>query len=88
MCLSAIARKLDGYSGADITSVCRDASMMAMRRRVAGLKPEEIRALPKEELDLPVTQKDFDEALKKCNKSVSQDDLEKYEKWMAEFGSS
>ncbi|CAL8067952.1 unnamed protein product [Orchesella dallaii] len=88
VCLSVIARKLDGYSGADITSVCRDASMMSMRRRVLGLKPEEIRALPKEELDLPVTQKDFDEALKKCNKSVSQDDLEKYEKWMAEFGSS
>ncbi|ODM91534.1 Katanin p60 ATPase-containing subunit A-like 1, partial [Orchesella cincta] len=86
--LSIIARKLDGYSGADITGVCRDASMMSMRRRVLGLKPEEIRALPKEELDLPVTQKDFDEALKKCNKSVSQDDLEKYEKWMAEFGSS
>jgi len=86
--LKDIASKLDGYSGADITSVCRDASMMAMRRRVAGLKPEEIRALPKEELDLPVTKKDFLEALKKCNKSVSQDDLEKYEKWMAEFGSS
>ncbi|OXA50303.1 katanin p60 ATPase-containing subunit A-like 1 [Folsomia candida] len=86
--LRTIARKLDGYSGADITNVCRDASMMAMRRRVAGLKPEEIRTLPKEELDLPVTQQDFDEALKKTNKSVSQDDLEKYEKWMAEFGSS
>jgi len=68
--------------------VHRDASMMAMRRRVAGLKPEEIRNLPKEELDLPVTQQDFDEALKKCNKSVSQDDLKKYEEWMAEFGSS
>lgn len=62
--------------------------MMSMRRRVAGLKPEEIRSLPKEELDLPVTRRDFVEAVKKCNKSVCQDDLEKYEKWMTEFGSS
>jgi len=61
--------------------------MMSMRRKVAGLKPDEIRSLPKEELDLPVSQRDFDEAIKKCNKSVSQEDLEKYEKWMAEFGS-
>ena len=53
--LKTIARKLDGYSGADITNVCRDASMMSMRKKIAGLKPSEIRNLGKEELDLPVT---------------------------------
>jgi SpoVK/Ycf46/Vps4 family AAA+-type ATPase len=42
-------------SGADITNVCRDASMMSMRRKIAGLKPSEIRNLGREELDLPVT---------------------------------
>ncbi|XP_013098880.1 katanin p60 ATPase-containing subunit A-like 1 [Stomoxys calcitrans] len=86
--LSTIAQKLDGYSGADITNVCRDASMMSMRRRIAGLTPEEIRQLAKEEVDLPVSEQDFMEALSRCNKSVSQADLDKYEKWMAEFGSS
>ena len=40
-----IAKKLTGYSGADITNVCRDASMMSMRRKIAGLKPSEIRNL-------------------------------------------
>ncbi|XP_011312607.1 katanin p60 ATPase-containing subunit A-like 1 [Fopius arisanus] len=83
-----IARRLEGYSGADITNVCRDASMMSMRRKIAGLRPDQIRQLPKEELDLPVSSKDFHEAIEKCNKSVSQEDLEKYEKWMSEFGSS
>ncbi|CAG0914517.1 unnamed protein product [Notodromas monacha] len=86
--LKKIAKRLKGYSGADITNVCRDASMMAMRKKIAGMKPDEIRALPKEELDLPVTMADFDEAIRKCNKSVSEDDLDKYEKWMREFGAT
>lgn len=86
--LRAIAKKLDGYSGADITNVCRDASMMSMRRKIAGLKPEQIKQLAKEELDLPVTKQDFMEALAKCNKSVSKGDIQKYLSWMAEFGSS
>ncbi|XP_014612395.1 PREDICTED: katanin p60 ATPase-containing subunit A-like 1 [Polistes canadensis] len=86
--LADIAKKLEGYSGADITNVCRDASMMSMRKKIAGLKPDQIRQLPKEELDLPVSATDFDEAVERCNKSVSQEDLEKYERWMSEFGSS
>ena len=77
-----------GYSGADITNVCRDASMMSMRRKIAGLRPSEIRNLDRDELDLPVTKQDFLEAISKCNKSVSKEDLDKYEKWMEEFGSS
>jgi katanin p60 ATPase-containing subunit A1 len=86
--LTFIASRLGGYSGADITNVCRDASMMSMRRKIAGLKPSEIRNLDREELDLPVTKQDFVEAISKCNKSVSKEDLDKYEKWMEEFGSS
>ncbi|KAL7848221.1 hypothetical protein AOLI_G00229390 [Acnodon oligacanthus] len=85
--LAVIAEKIEGYSGADITNVCRDASMMAMRRRIQGLSPEEIRALSKDELQMPVTMEDFELALKKISKSVSAADLEKYEAWMNEFGS-
>ncbi|KAK7882385.1 hypothetical protein WMY93_028559 [Mugilogobius chulae] len=85
--LDLIAEKIAGYSGADITNVCRDASMMAMRRRIQGLSPEEIRALSKDELQMPVTMEDFTLTLKKISKSVSAADLEKYEAWMTEFGS-
>ena len=86
--LVQIATSLDGYSGSDITNVCRDACMMAMRRRIAGLTPDEIKNLSKEELDLPVTMKDFSDAIKRVNKSVSAEKLKKYEKWMRDFGSS
>eukprot|EP00117_Sycon_ciliatum_P024889 scpid69122/ scgid20778/ Katanin p60 ATPase-containing subunit A-like 1; p60 katanin-like 1 len=86
--LRAIAEQLTGYSGSDITSVCRDASMMSMRRRIEGLTPEDIKKLSKDELEMPVTKSDFDLAIKKVNKTVSQQDIEKYTKWMTEFGST
>ena len=65
----------------------RDAAMMAMRRVIEGKRPDEIKNLAKEELNLPTTMEDFLTALKKVSKSVSAVDLEKYEKWMTEFGS-
>lgn len=61
--------------------------MMAMRRRIQGLRPEEIRHIPKEELNQPSTDADFLLALQKVSKSVGKDDLVKYMAWMEEFGS-
>jgi katanin p60 ATPase-containing subunit A1 len=86
--LERIAYQLKGYSGADITNVCRDAAMMSLRKKIIGLKPEQIKLLAKDEIDLPVTLTDFNDAIGKCNKSVSKQDLIRYEKWMDEFGSS
>jgi len=42
----------------------------------------------KSEIDVPLTMDDFLTALKNVHKSVSNNDLIRYEKWMAEFGSS
>ena len=96
--LDKVAELTAGYSGADITSVCRDASMMSMRRLMED--PEmrrlihekglaELRQMNdlKEKLELPTTMADFETALQRCSKSVSSDDLAKYEKWMEEYGS-
>ena len=68
--------------------MCRDASMMGMRRKIDGLSIEEIQALPKDELNLPAKMIDFLEVLKKVSPSVSKADLVKYEQWMNEFGST
>lgn len=35
---------------------------------------------------MPLEQKDFDEAMKNVNKSVTNEYLKEYEKWMNEFG--
>lgn len=40
-----------------------------------------------DELNMPATMDDFRLAIKKVSKSVSNDDLKKYEAWMTEFGS-
>jgi katanin p60 ATPase-containing subunit A1 len=82
-----LAGMIEGYSGADITNICRDASMMSMRRRIRGLTPEEIRSIPKQELELPCTRNDFIEAIQKIQSSVSKDDIKKYLDWMKEYGS-
>ncbi|XP_069091381.1 katanin p60 ATPase-containing subunit A1 [Pleurodeles waltl] len=85
--LEFIAENMQGYSGADITNVCRDASLMAMRRRIEGLTPEEIRNLSRDDMRMPTTMDDFEVALRKVSKSVSALDIEKYERWIDEFGS-
>uniref|UniRef100_A0A4W5MY37 Katanin p60 (ATPase containing) subunit A 1 n=1 Tax=Hucho hucho TaxID=62062 RepID=A0A4W5MY37_9TELE len=85
--MAKIAEQMEGYSGADITNVCRDASLMAMRRRNEGLTPEEIRNISRDEMHMPTTMEDFESSLKKVSKSVSASDLEKYEKWIEEFDS-
>ena len=86
----------DGYSGADVANVCRDAAMMSVRRimeaaRKQGLRKEEMQLMLKEQktqLHTAVSQQDFEDALAKVNASVSDADLRRYSEWMAEYGSA
>ncbi len=41
-----------------------------------------------EEINLPVTKRDFDDALSKISSSVSKADIEKHDSWLKEFGSA
>lgn len=84
-----VARRTKGYSGDDLTNVCRDASMNGMRRKIAGKTREEIKNMAKEEIAKdPVAMCDFVEALTKVQPSVSAADIERHEKWFQEFGSA
>jgi len=94
--LDELAAKSAGYSGADVANVCRDASMMSVRRimekaRKEGLGRNEMQAmLRKEQTNLAsaVSREDFLLALSKVSRSVSDQDLLRYADWMAEFGSA
>ncbi|KAH7547337.1 hypothetical protein FEM48_Zijuj01G0299000 [Ziziphus jujuba var. spinosa] len=84
-----VARRTEGYSGDDLTNVCRDASLNGMRRKIAGKTRDEIKNMSKDEISKdPVAMCDFEEALVKVQRSVSAADIEKHEKWFAEFGSA
>lgn len=86
--LEQIALQLDGYSGADITNVCRDAALMGFRNKINGLSFEQIQNMSKDEFNMPVKMNDFLEVLKRVSSSVSKEHLENYENWMKEFGSA
>ncbi|XP_055852014.1 katanin p60 ATPase-containing subunit A-like 1 isoform X2 [Episyrphus balteatus] len=82
-----IGDQLEGYSGSDISNVCRDAAMMSMRRRIIGRTPSEIKQIRREDVDLPITLQDFEDAMRRTKKSVSADDVSRFEKWMQDYGS-
>lgn len=61
--------------------------MMSMRRKITGRSPAEIKQIRREEVDLPVTEQDFQEAMQRTRKSVSASDVDRFQKWMDEYGS-
>lgn len=85
-----LSKMCEGYSGADINNVCRDAAMMPLRRKLreGGSKPITLERVAeiRQDAEAPLTMDDFKEALSNIQKSVSQENLLHYQKWMDEFG--
>ncbi len=86
--LEELAKRTEGYTGADIEAVVREAAMLAMRRALQegiirpGMKADEIRQKVK------VKMKDFEEAMKKIGPSVSEETMEYYRKIQEQFKQS
>jgi katanin p60 ATPase-containing subunit A1 len=80
----------DGYSGADIGSVCRDAAMMGLRQKIRQVREQGGSLGDLEKLktmdEVPVNMRDFIEALANVQRSVSSEDLGRFDSWMKEFG--
>ena len=55
----SLAKQTTGYSGDDITGVCRDAAMNSMRRQIRGLSHEQLVAMKDRVVHEPVNMEDF-----------------------------
>jgi len=71
--IKSLAKKTDGYAGADIEAVCREAAILALRK---DIKAKEI------------SSKFFDEALEKVRPSVTKEVENAYEELGAMFSSA
>ncbi len=81
--LDELAEKTDGYTGADIEAICREAGMLAIRETIKpGMTKDEAREAAKK---LKICKRHFEEALKKVKPSLTKDDLKKYEKIIEDF---
>lgn len=78
----SLAKQTEGFSGADIKALCREASLMPLRQlgnRVAHVRAQDVR---------PVCVDDFKEALTVVRPSCNPQQIEQLEKWNEQFGSS
>jgi len=87
-----LVKMTDGYSGADISNVCREASFMPMRRELLANKGKKVEDLVNDpdfrtKIRAPICMPDFEKACGNISKSVSPQDLEVYAKWTKEFSS-
>ncbi|VVC31509.1 Hypothetical protein CINCED_3A017288 [Cinara cedri] len=81
--LEKIASLSDGYSGADMKSLCQEASLGPIRSMsfdmIKNIEADQVR---------PININDFTSALKIVMPSVSSEDLKHYVTWNAKFGCS
>ncbi|ALC39236.1 CG3326 [Drosophila busckii] len=80
--LMQLAELTEGYSGADMASLCSYAAMEPLRSLSVG----EIDVIDAQQL-AAVTMGDFESALKHVSKSVSASDVEQYVEWNKTYGS-
>ncbi|NXK44950.1 FIGL1 protein, partial [Chauna torquata] len=79
--IELIVKKSNGFSGADMTQLCREASLGPIRSLqsvdIATIMPDQVR---------PIAFVDFESAFRTVRPSVSSKDLELYETWNKTFG--
>ncbi|XP_040905019.1 fidgetin-like protein 1 [Toxotes jaculatrix] len=79
--LDSVVTATEGFSGADMTQLCREAALGPIRSiqlsDIATITADQVR---------PILYSDFQEALKTVRPSVSSKDLELYEEWNKTFG--
>ncbi|ELY79845.1 CDC48 family AAA ATPase [Natrinema pallidum] len=80
--LEWLAAETEGYVGADIEAVCREASMAASREFINSVDPEEMDDTIG---NVRIGKQHFEHALEEVNPSVTPDTREQYEELEEEF---
>ncbi len=87
-----LVKRTEMYSGDDMNNLCRDASMMPLRRRLmkGDLKDklDKVEEMQHELKNTPISMQDFLEALDSVKPTNSKDKLARYKEWMESFGSN
>ena len=81
--LDRLAKRTEGYVGADIEAVCREASMAASREFIGSVAREEI---GESVGNVRVSREHFEEALDQVGPSVDKEVRERYEEMEREIG--
>ncbi len=80
--IDELAEKTEGYSGADIEAVCREAGMQAIREFIGSSDQESIRDTVKR---IRVHRRHFEKALEKVKPSLTEEDIKRYEQIVKDF---
>jgi len=76
-----VSRLTEGYSGADMANLCKEAAMGPIRSldfsQIASVRPDQVRA---------IMHQDLMAALRQVKASVGQQDLELYKEWDKQYG--
>jgi transitional endoplasmic reticulum ATPase len=80
--LDELARKTEGYTGADIASICNTAVMLSIKEHIGKAKDAE--DAKKRAKGLKVARRHYDEAMQKV-KPISSQELRMYERFSQQF---
>ena len=83
--LDDLAARTEGYVGADIEAVCREASMAASREFISSVRKEEV---AESVGNVRVTMDHFEQALDEVNPSVTDETRKQYERIEERFDTS
>ena len=80
--LQELAKKTEGYSGADLAALVREAAFVALRRAVSRTSRDLVEDQAEEFLEkLKVSKRDFEDAMKKVKPSITRYMLDYYKRF-------
>lgn len=84
--IETVTAATKGYSGADVTNLCKEAALGPVRQGLKGLPLDAIDTVTEASMP-PIDTAHFAAAMRQVKTSVAQSELAEYKSWNSEFGS-